>query len=344
MLRNTWKNLKTIIFVKYLRILKRKETTETFRLSNISKVLIVRLDKVGDLILSTPVFENIKKTIPGSKITALVRSYNSGVLKNNPFIDQILEYDKFADRQKLKTDNYDLAINLIYDFSLESSCACYLSRAKYRAGYKDQYSKEFLNIMIEKDKAPKYELLRNLDILKSLGFKTDVKKSRLYPAKSEDDYTSAYFESIGVEKNDLIIGFNPGTGRKRREWPLEKYVALGKVLTVKYNARIIVLWGSADKTIALKIVKSIGPNAFMACKTDIVQLASLLKRFKLLVCGNTGPAHAAIAMDVPLVGLYGENDHINWTPEDKSKLRILSAKRCRNIEVADVLEGVNSFL
>jgi len=343
-LRDSWKSIKTVLLANYLRYFKKKVNPESFRISKVKRVLVVRLDKVGDLILSTPVFENIKNTIPDVKISALVRSYNSGVLKNNPFVDEVLEYDNYNDREKLKNSNYDLAISLIYDFSLEGAYACYLSRAAYRAGFKDKYSEEFFNILIEKNKAPKYELLRNLDLIEKLGFGTGVIKSRLYPESKEVEQSLEYFKSVGIGKTDLVIGFNPGTGRKRREWPLEKYIALGKILTSEYNAKIIVSWGKADKTIAEKIVKNIGANAYMACETDILQLASLMKRFKLLVCGNTGPAHAAMAMEVPLVGLYGENDHLNWTPQDKSKLQVISAKRCSDIEVAEVLTGIKGFL
>ena len=125
---------------------------------------------------------------------------------------------------------------------------------------------------------------------------------------------------------------------------MENYIELGKILVSEYNAKIVVLWGKNDKVLAEKIVKKIGANALMACDTNILQIASLIKTFKLLVCGNTGPAHIAMAMNVPLVGLYGENDYLNWTPGDKSKIKVLEAKRCANIEVADVLNGVKSFL
>ncbi|MEI6845795.1 MAG: glycosyltransferase family 9 protein, partial [Candidatus Firestonebacteria bacterium] len=147
MFRNSWKALKLYFVVKYLRCFKRKETPKLFELAKVKHVLVIRLDKVGDLVLSLPVFENIKKTLPEAKITALVRSYNSGVLKNNPFVDEVLEYDRPKDREKFKHSNYDLALNLIYDFNLESAYAAYVSRAAHRAGYMDKYSEEFFNIL-----------------------------------------------------------------------------------------------------------------------------------------------------------------------------------------------------
>ncbi|OGF51808.1 MAG: hypothetical protein A2044_08615 [Candidatus Firestonebacteria bacterium GWA2_43_8] len=346
MLRETWQTLKTLLVVTFIRISKKGSVQGAFQISKIKNIIIVRLDKVGDLILSTPVFENIKKTIPEAKITVLVRSYNAGVLKNNPFVDEVLLYDNKKDRKKYENGGYDLALSLIYDFNLTSAYACYKSGAAWRAGYKDKYSKQFFNLEAEKDASPKYELLRNLDLIKLLGFKTDSQKSRLYPGMPEETKIDSFIKGSDILKDDLVIGFNPGTGRKRREWSLEKYIELGKSLVSKHNAKIVVLWGKADKIKAESIVKSIGKNSFMACETNIIELASLMKRFKLLVCGNTGPAHVAMAMEVPLVGLYGERDDLNWTPafRDKSKLQVLTSGRCSNIPVAEVLNGVEKFL
>lgn len=344
MIKKSWKNLLTVITVICMKISKPKETPANFTPAKIKKILVIRMDKVGDLVLSTPVFENLKKQLPGVHVTVLVRKYNSGVLKNNPYVDEVIEYDMLTKKNSLRKRGYDLAINLIFDFELESAYACYSSGAQFRAGYKAKYSKEFYNIQIEKDSASKYELLRNLDLLKSLGIKTTEFKSKLYPSAVEADKASKFIKTINNGSSALIIGLNPGTGRKRREWPPEKFIKLGKILTEQYNAKIVVMWGPADKKIAQNIVQNIGTGAYMSMAANITQLAALLSKISIFVCANTGPAHVAMAMDVPLVGLYGENDHINWTPPDKSKLRVISDKRCSDIKVEEVINGIKSFL
>jgi len=344
MIRKFWSQIRTLLVIRQMSLIKKCLPVEQFKSDQVKNILIIRLDKVGDLILSTPVFQNLKNNLPGARITALVRKYNSGVLKNNPFVDEVLIYDKIEERRKAQNGGFDMAIDLIYDFNLESALACYNSGASFRVGYKDKYSAYFYNIEAEKDPSPKYELQRNLDILKYLRMSIDCEASRLFPSQEEIRECFNFIKSLNIEEKAITIGINPGTGRRRREWPLEKYVELGKRLVLNKNARILVTWGEKDKSLAQKLVQKIGPGACLAPGTNITSLAALLTFCDVFICGNTGPSHIAMAMKVPLVGLYGKNDDLNWTPEKKDNIAVVSADKCSLIQVSDVIKGVEKFL
>ena len=343
-IRKSWANFLTVLASWYVRLFYEFPPKEILRLEQVKSILIIRLDKVGDLVLATPVFKNLKMSIPGVKISVLVKGYAAGVLKNNPFVDEILIYDNKEDRKKAQNRGFDLALNLIYDFHLKSALACFFSGATHRVGYKDKYSKYFYNIEAKKDPAFKYELQRNLDILRELKIEIKSEETGLFPVRDEIKESADFIGSIRTGEKDMIVGLNPGTGRRRREWPLEKFIELGKSLKADRNIKILVLWGQKDKLSAQKIVAGIGEGAFMAPKTDITLLAALLTFCKVFVCGNTGPAHIAMAMKVPLVGLYGKTDHLNWTPEKNDKIAVISGYKCSSIRVAEVIKGVEKFL
>ena len=344
MIRKSWGSVRTFFAAWRIRLFEGYPPQKKFEPARVKKVLVIRLDKVGDLILSTPVFENLKHNLPGVKISVLVRKYNAGVLKGNPFVDEILVYENREERKRARTKGFDLALNLIYDFNLESALACYYSGAVWRAGYKDRHTRNFYNFEAVRDPAPKYELQRNLDILRQLGFKINSENSRLFPSLEEVKECEEFKKALGLDNKELLICLNPGTGRKRREWPLDKFIELGKKLVSEKNAKILVIWGDADKGIAKGLVDGIGKGAYMAPRTNITLLAALLQICRVFVSGNTGPAHVAMAMKVPLVGLYGKGDQLNWIPAGEKSLEVVMAERCSLITVFEVMQGIGKFL
>ena len=83
-IRKSWANFLTVLASWYVRLFYEFPPKEILRLEQVKSILIIRLDKVGDLVLATPVFKNLKMSIPGVKISVLVKGYAAGVLKNNP--------------------------------------------------------------------------------------------------------------------------------------------------------------------------------------------------------------------------------------------------------------------
>jgi len=343
-IRKTWWKFLTIVTVVFIKLFGKKEVLkEKINLNEIKKILVIRIDRVGDLILATPVFENIKMNLPNVKVDVLVREYNKNVLSGNPYVDNVLVYS-LKTLLNLKQQKYDLSINLIYEFELKSAIACYLSNAKFRLGYSDKYTSAFFNLELKKEKGPKYELYRNLDLLRYIGIETSIDKAKLYPSEEDFKKIKDYFIKNNISSSDILIGFNPGTGRKIRRWQPEKFILLGKELIKKYNAKIVIIWGKSERIIAQRIVDSVGKNCIMALPTNILELTALIKNFKVFVSGNTGPIHIAMAVGTPTVGLYGKNDYQNWTPPYNEKLVIIKGEKCKDIEVDDVLKGVEKFL
>ncbi|MFH1825464.1 MAG: glycosyltransferase family 9 protein [Candidatus Firestonebacteria bacterium] len=357
LIRKIWWNVLTALTIFLIKLFGKKEVSEsgssltpTYRefsneinLNEIKKILIIRMDKVGDLILATPVFENIKKNFPDVKIDVLTGKYNKNVLHRNPDVNEVLVHS-LKTLLKLEKQKYDLCLNLIYDFELKSALACYLSKAKFRLGYKSKYSSNFFNLEMERDSGSKYELDRNLDLLKFVGIKTDIDKPKLYPSDEDFDKIKRYLMENNILLGDILVGFNPGTGRRIRRWPSKKFILLGKELVKKYNVKIMVIWGKTERVIADEIVNSIGRNSFLAPQTDVLELTALISNFKVFVSGNTGPIHMAMAINVPTVGLYGKNDYQNWTPENDEKLVIVKGEKCEEIKVDEVLKGVEKFI
>ncbi len=124
---------------------------------HIEKILIIRIDRIGDIVLSTPALKAIKQAFPHSELTVLASPSNSPLIFNNPNIDHIVVYDRrgsFIDRirviQKLRESGFDLAIDPYADYELETALIAFFSGAKRRIGYASYGREVFLTFPHQK--------------------------------------------------------------------------------------------------------------------------------------------------------------------------------------------------
>ena len=307
------------------------------------KFLIIRLDRVGDMLLSTPVFESIKKNIPGSFVTVLLNKYSRGVLKNNPYVDRIIEAGS-KEAKDLSAGGYDAAVALSYDFDLSSALACYRSKAAIRAGFKDKHTGAFYNVEVERDPQSKYEARRNIELMVKAGFKSSYFKPALYPAADEDAAAGEFYARNSIKPEDIVVGLHPGSKRKPRRWPAASFAAAAAALRNKYGAKLVITEGPGEERLTRGLNEMLGGNVPVLKPTSITMWGAVYKRMNLFICGDTGPVHIAMAAGVPVAGIYGKSDYRRWAPDDNPRLSIIGGKRCADIKVEEVLSAAERLL
>ena len=107
---------------------------------------------------------------------------------------------------------------------------------------------------------------------------------------------------------------NPGATQKAKRWPVERFTAVGRALAARYGAQILVLGGQDDGARAATIARAIPGAVSVAGRTRLGETAALLRRCRLLVSGDTGPLHMAVALAVPTVGLFGPTNPRKYGP------------------------------
>ncbi len=307
------------------------------------KFLIIRLDRVGDMLLSTPVFESIKKNVPGSVVTVLLNRYSRGVLKNNPYVDRIIETGS-KESKNISAGEYDAAVVLSYDFDLSSALACYRSRASIRAGFKGKYTDVFYNVEIERDPQGKYEARRNIELMEKAGFRSSYSKPALYVSADEEKSAEEFYTRNGIKPEDIVVGLHPGSKRKPRRWPVVSFAAAASVLREKYGAKLIITEGPGEYRLTCGLNALLGGNVPVLKPSSITMWSAVYKRMNLFICGDTGPVHIAMAAGVPVAGIYGKSDRRRWAPDDNPRLSIIGGKRCADIGVEEVLSAAEKLL
>ena len=154
-----------------------------FDKSKINKILVIKPAAIGDVLLSTPVVENLRYSFPDAEIYFLTQKFCKEVLTGNPFITRVLTYDLSLDGgwfiiKNIRKQRYDLIIDLFGN--PRTALITYLSRAKYKVGFKFRQRKYAYNIKLDSRGGEVHNAEFNLDALRALGLEVKTSAPRFY--------------------------------------------------------------------------------------------------------------------------------------------------------------------
>lgn len=282
--------------------------------NKLKNLLVVRTDRIGDVILSLPVARIIKHHYPECKITFLVRNYTKELVQNHPFIDEYLTLkenngrtDLSANVQMIKQKGFDSSI-VVYP-TLKTSLMIFLSRIPVRigTGYR-WYSWLFNSKVYEHRKdARKHELEYNIGLLRNIGITKQLSRGEikfdLFPDESSIKFISELFVDENISTNKPIIIIHPGSGGSSIDLPLFMFEALINILMKKIDVQIIISGLENENNICQKLVLD-SRIKNLAGKLSLSQLIALTKRANIFIANSTGPIHIAAALGVPAIGFY----------------------------------------
>lgn len=294
------------------------------------KLLIVRIDGMGDIILFSPVLEAYRKAFPGWKIDLLVTDFVEELVKNGTFIDKTIPFSrsKFQNflwyrllmRWRIRKEHYDKIIYPPYTRHPDGDDLVKNSKASEKIAFasgKNDLDKIYTKIVIP-DNATKHEFERNIEFAEKIGI--SIKKESLkYPFLEEIEKS---ISKLPFSSNkDFIIGFGIGAGHISKKWPKEKFIELGKKLTEKSDTKIILIGDKADSKIAKEISEKIGKEKVsnFAGKLSILETAKILKSCKIFFGNDSGPKHLAAAVNVPIIEVssYPTKDKMGYENSEK---------------------------
>lgn len=286
-------------------------------------ILIVRTDRIGDVVLSLPLAKKIKEKYPDSKVSFLVREYTKALVTNHPYVDDVIILKErnstpilLENIRNLKKYNFDTVIIVYPTFKI--SLIIFLSAIKNRigSGYR-LYSFLFNKKVYEHRKhAIKHELEYNLSLLTHLGINSDYGTNNVSFDIIIDNSSLKSVEKIlgnsGIGLNEKFIIIHPGSGGSAIDLPIEKFEELIKLLTDKKYK--VVLTGTEKET---DLCNQLKLNEFVfnfAGKFNLEELIALISKSSLLIANSTGPIHIAAALNKYTFGFY-------------PKVKVCSAKR-----------------
>lgn len=336
---------KWIYFTSFLvsKIINRFKRANQFNFQNI---LIIRLDEIGDMITTLPVFELLKQKYPQSKITLWCKPFIQNLVQENPNIDLIVKDKKSLEKK------YDLILDL--RGNKQTILYALFHPPKIRL---DRGTVRFRNKF--KEKKHPHEVFTNLQVLKPLLEKLPEKPEiKLHISEKNQQNTLLFLQRNVIE--DFVV-FHTGARKKLRRWHPLKFAKLAEILQQKYAWNIVFVGDKNDQANIQKIQKNIDFETFSHIgQGSLMDYAALVSKAKLMIGNESGPMHIAAATATPTIGLFGPGEpHIFAPFGDKTtfihhKLHcnpcdqincIYPQNPCINhIEVEEVLEAIENLL
>ncbi len=255
------------------------------------KILVIALSGIGDALMFTPALKLLRKNLPNTEIDALVMYKGAQeIYSSNPNISKIIHFN-FIEEGAIKSFKFLLQLRKKYDASInvypsnrkEYNLISFIIGAKQRVGAvylrKDKSCFGFLNNVrvLENDKV--HNVQTNIKLCEALIGKKLNEEPPLEFTISEQEKKSAsnYLKEIGIEENELVIGFHPGCATLKnhikRRWEPEKFAELGKKLIKDHKARILMFGGPEEKELKEQISSLINSD-----KVNVVNAESLNKK------------------------------------------------------------------
>jgi len=294
-------------------------------------VLIVRTDRIGDVVLTLPMVPALHAKFPGRRISMLLRSYTQELVDGFDGLESILSYDDrgtpksfFALLFELRQRRFDVVFVVHPTFRLALLMLFAGIPIRVGTGYR-WYSFLFKRRVFEhRKKAEKHEAEYNLSLLQAVG--CDIRSiPTITLAVSEAARNAAAQETkqLGVLPNEKLVILHPGSGGSARDWSPQNFGDLAKALNDD-GCSVVVTGSSSEKSLVEEVVKrSRGSAVASAGRLSLKELAAFIRPARLFVSNSTGPLHIAAAMGTPVIAFYPpirECSPRRWGPLTEKKM------------------------
>jgi heptosyltransferase-2 len=300
----------------------------TVPLSRVQRVLVIRLDEIGDVVLTIPMLRELRRNLPLAWITLVVKKPVYNLMAHCPYVDEVLGFDGQSPiwrwyythlwrawrmaREHLRPRRFDLALVPRWEYNdyYFAKPLAYLSGARDRIGYSGQGSspdprgggEDRLLTQVLQRREPCHEVRRSLDLLEFLGGIVQNESLDLWLTIPEQEEAQQRLARLGLEPGDLLITLGPGASKPEKQWPVSRFADLGSWLIRTYGARLLVVGGPGEEHLGRTLAQTLGRAVInLAGQTTLRQTAALISQSHLFVGNDSGPKHLAAAAGVPVV-------------------------------------------
>lgn len=346
--------------------MKKPHRSAPIRTLRVRSMLVIHQGALGDFLLALPVLETLQKAFPQAK----------SVIMGFPRILELVDKRFYAD-ETLSIDQRGMGSFFVRGGPLDRNLSQFFSTfdllvvfGKDREGIlignlKQVCQGHILHINPFPEWTERIHVIDHLlRELHEYGFPISNQNPRLYLTEKDKDLGRTFFRVKGVtdEERSRAIVLHPGSGSKKKVWPLEGFLDLARYLQRHSGSRILIVLGPAEGPEVQRafggIAWDMGPAAPILVKEDsLFGLASVIEGCRLFIGNDSGITHMAAALGLPTVALFGPSDPKIWAPRGEKVVVVrkeISCSPCsqekfvqcqhleclRRIELRDVLKGL----
>ncbi|MFZ5806781.1 MAG: glycosyltransferase family 9 protein [Verrucomicrobiota bacterium] len=277
-----------------------------------AKIVLVRPDRIGDVVITSTCFAFFKNKFPSANIYFAAEERMQCLFEKTPSLRDFIPLAGSAEREKkfahiLREFQPDAVIH----FHPDAACYCAAAQAgiPIRIGWRKRFLSKFLTHAFEdiRHEGKQHEALYNFHLLQALGIQSPQElKLEISPALSAQENLKRKLP-WSINKTAYAV-IHPTSAREIRRWPAERFAEIARWLFQERGLQIISLGANDDASQAFAVVTQDIPVVHLENKLNLAETAWLLRFAKLLISCDSGPSHIAAAVNCPQVMIFGRNE------------------------------------
>ncbi|MCX8086130.1 MAG: glycosyltransferase family 9 protein [Rhodocyclaceae bacterium] len=284
----------------------------------IERILAISSTALGDTLLSTPGLRSLRLAYPQARISLLSNAAYIGLFATNPDIDEIIPYAGgyrrfFRLARELRKRRFDLAV-IFHGNEPQATPLAYFSGASFI--FKLPNANRFRFLLTNRDPVKRWEDLghgidQRLEVAALAGGVPTDRRMVMPVLPEQEASLDTLLARAGIERGTLLIGLQPGASTASRRWSPENFAELGRRLLAAFPEARVVLTGSpAERKLAEEVASGIAsPRTWVAAgRMPLELMPAFFRRLAVLVTGDTGPMHLAVAVGTSVVALFAVSD------------------------------------
>jgi len=333
----------------------------TFSPEGITRILLIQLGDIGDVVLTTPTMRALRENCPHSEIFVFVREHVRELVEECPWVDGVISVNKGKGNLReeiayqrdflaeLRRKRFELTIDL--RAGTRGAVVSFLSGAKVRIGrYSDDgtlwRNRLFTHLIRPENESEQYSSLHSLNILSPLELEVQDTTPALEVTPEKEKRALEILRKEKVPPYKPILALHPFSRWRYKEWLIQNYTRLINHIGSQYPVSIVVTGAPEERGRVAEMVSGSSVDAHnLAGKTSLGELPAVLKKCSLLIGIDSAAVHIAAAVGIPTITIFGPSSPVNWAPRGKQH-RIIQKdlpcvpcrqKGCNNSEVSRCL-------
>jgi heptosyltransferase-2 len=306
--------------------------TRNLRPEQIERVVVRGANWVGDAVMTVPALRELRRLLPGARLTLATRPWAEGIFAGADFIDDLLVIEHgpnklsavVTEAREWRARRFDLAV--LFPNAFAPALVAALARIPARAGYATQGRAPLLThgIAVPAWRGERHEVFYYLNLVAELERR--LRGTSTVEARAPDP-------SLGVNEAQLsearrllreqgarpgrpVVALCPGsTNSRAKRWPAERFAAVADLLAEKTGAEVVLVGAAEEADISAEVARHMRTRpVVLTGRTDLAQTAAVLKASDLLLTNDTGPAHVGAAVGCPVVVIFGPTNPVTTSP------------------------------
>jgi len=307
--------------------------------SEIKKILIIRLRRIGDIIMTTPALSALRKGFPNAFISYVVEKPYRELVEGHPELDKVIVLEKkqgardfFRLIRSIRKEKYDVVLD--FHGGPRASLITLFSKAKLKVGYRIKYRNFIYHVKLARrpESGQLHSVESHINFVRALGLdvKTPPPLNLPHARRNEAEKVEKILKENRLE-GFKIITIHIGAGNEFRDWGTDNWSRLIGLLAKRPDAKIVLIGANEDKKAEVEIMrKSMDLTLSQVGKLNLREVKELISHSSLFVGPDSGPMHIAASTSTPIVALFGPTLPANFSPWQAKAYLIEKEYDCRS--------------